>query len=255
MSFQDAFAAALLDPAAPCPDGLATWNGSDPARRFAVYRNNVTGSLIDALGETFPVVRQLVGDDFFRAMAAAFVRAAPPASRILAHYGAAFPAFVAAFEPARALAYLPDVARLEWLRVQAYHAADAQPLAPQHLAHALSMPERLPAARVTLHPSLASLASAYAVVSLWAAHQGIGELGSVDPYVAESALVVRHGLDVEVISIAPGAAAFVAGLARGDVFGLAAAEAGTAHPAFDLAATLAILIRSGAITDLTLPGS
>jgi hypothetical protein len=255
MSFQHVFAAALLDPAATCPDGLATWNGSDPARRFAVYRNNVTSSLVDAVGETFPVVRQLVGDAFFRAMAAEFVRAAPPASRILAQYGAGFPAFLSAFEPARALAYLPDMARLEWLRVQAYHAADGAPLAPEHIAHALSVPERLPAARVTLHPSVATLASTYGVVSLWAAHHGIGELGTVDPYRAENALVVRHALDVEVVSIDAGAAGFVASLARGEAFGAAAAAACDAHPAFDLAATLAILIRAGAITGLTLPGS
>ena len=68
------FAAALLDPAAPCPSGLVTWNGSDAAQRFGVYRNNVTVSLIDAVADTFPVVQQLVGADFFRAMAGAFVR-------------------------------------------------------------------------------------------------------------------------------------------------------------------------------------
>ena len=49
MSTQTAFAAALLDPDLPPPDRLIAWNGSDPARRFAVYRNNVVVSLVDAL--------------------------------------------------------------------------------------------------------------------------------------------------------------------------------------------------------------
>lgn len=53
MSHQQAIAAALLDPAQPCPPGLTTWNGSDPAHRFAVYRNNVIVSLVDALADTF----------------------------------------------------------------------------------------------------------------------------------------------------------------------------------------------------------
>lgn len=53
MSHQQAIAAALLDPAHPCPPGLTAWNGSDPAHRFAVYRNNVIVSLVDALADTF----------------------------------------------------------------------------------------------------------------------------------------------------------------------------------------------------------
>lgn len=87
MSVQSALAAALLDPDAPCPVGLTAWNGSDPARRFAVYRNNVVVSLIDALAATFPVTLELVGEEFFRAMAGVFVRAVPPTSALLAEYG------------------------------------------------------------------------------------------------------------------------------------------------------------------------
>ena len=87
---QAGFAAALLDAGLPPPPGLRAWNGSDPARRFGVYRNNVIVSLVGALGDTFPVVRRLVGDDFFDAMAGVHVRAHPPASPVLAHYGAGF---------------------------------------------------------------------------------------------------------------------------------------------------------------------
>ena len=182
MSDQPFFAAALLDPDAPCPAGLTAWNGSDPARRFAVYRNNVIASLIDALAETFPVTLELVGEEFFRAMAGVFVRVAPPRSALLAEYGEGFPDFIENFEPARGVPYLADVARLELLRVRAFHAADADPVSPEQIAHALADPERLPALRVVCHPSLGVLSSRYAVVSLWAAHQGIGDLASVDPY-------------------------------------------------------------------------
>ena len=38
------------------------------------------------------------------------------------------PGFLESFEPARGLPYLGDVARLEWLRHAAYHAADQAPL-------------------------------------------------------------------------------------------------------------------------------
>jgi uncharacterized protein (UPF0276 family) len=96
------FAETLLDPRAPIPAGLRTWNGSDPARRFDVHRNNVVTSLTAALAATFPVVLELVGADFFQAMAREFVRAAPPASPVLAEYGEAFADFVAGFRRRRA---------------------------------------------------------------------------------------------------------------------------------------------------------
>ncbi len=115
------FAAALLDPDVAAPDGLVAWNGSDPAHRFAVYRNNVTSALSDVLADSFPVTQQLVGEEFFRAMARIFLRGSPPPSPILTAYGEGFPAFVADFAPARTVPFLADVARLEWLRLRALH--------------------------------------------------------------------------------------------------------------------------------------
>lgn len=177
-AFQDEFAAALLDPALACPQGLRTWNGSDPAVRLAVHRNNVVASLIDALADTFPVVQELVGTEFFRAMAAVFVRQSPPRSRILAHYGQQFPDFVERFEPAGSVPYLADMARLEMARVRAYHAGDAE-------------------------PSVSVVRSRHAVVSLWAAHQDGSDLGLIDVEQPEEAVVLRVGLDVLVLRLPP----------------------------------------------------
>jgi len=254
MSDQRLFAAALLDPVAPCPAGLTAWNGSDPARRFAVYRNNVVVSLIDALADTFPVTLELVGDEFFRAMAGVFVRTAPPKSALLAEYGEGFPAFIERFEPARSVPYLADVARLEMLRVRAFHAADADPVTPDRVARALADPEQLPALRVTCHPSLSVLSSRYAIVSLWAAHQGVGDLACVNPAIPESALVIRAGREVQVVALPPGGEVLTArladGLTLGEAAGLAAASAG---PDFDLAANLALLLRFGAFSSFSLP--
>ncbi|MDE2372531.1 MAG: putative DNA-binding domain-containing protein, partial [Burkholderiales bacterium] len=169
---QQDFAGALLDPARPCPSGLKTWNGSDPGERFAVYRNNVVGSLIDALTDNFPVVQQLVGEEFFRAMAGIHVRRSPPTSRLLAFYGDGYAEFIARFEPARALPYLADMARLEAARVQSYHAADAEPASAESVALALACGDRIGELRLECHPSLRVLSSRWAVVTLWAAHQG-----------------------------------------------------------------------------------
>lgn len=250
---QAAFAAALLDPTLPCPPGLRAWNGSDPAVRLAVHRNNVLVSLIDALAETFPVVQQLVGEAFFRAMAAAFVRDAPPRSRVLAHYGEAFAGFVERFEPAASVPYLADVARLEMARVRAFHAADAEPVSDEVVALALAHADRADELRMTLHPSVSVSSSAYAVVSLWAAHQGEGDLASIDIGRAEQAMVLRQGLDVLVLPLPPGAAEFVIRLQQSRPLGEAAAAALDRDAGFDLTAALGLCLQHGAVTAIELP--
>ena len=154
---QAGFAEALLAPALPCPPGLQAWNGSDPARRLAVYRNNVMVSLIDALATSFPVAQELVGEDFFRAMAAEFVRRQPPRSRVLARYGDRLPDFIADFEPARSVPYLADLARLEFARIQAYHAADAEALSPAAAAAALRDGADVGRLVLICHPSVVAL--------------------------------------------------------------------------------------------------
>ncbi|THF63310.1 HvfC/BufC N-terminal domain-containing protein [Pseudothauera rhizosphaerae] len=245
MTTQTEFAAALLDAGLPCPPGLVAWNGSDPALRFAVYRNNVVVSLVDALADSFPVTRALVGDDFFGAMAQVYVTAAPPRSRLLAFYGEGFADFVAAFPPAAALPWLADVARLEMLRVRVCHAADAEPLPDAELAALLGDPGRLPLLRLVLHPALGVLRSPHAVVDLWAAHQVEEvDLSAVDPASAQAALVVRAGGEVYVVALPAAAAAFIervqAGATLGDAFAVA-------EPGLDAADALATLLRWRAI--------
>src|SRR4051794_33123660 len=124
---QQAFAAALTDPAAPAPAGLTTARGSSDPKRFAVYRNNVVAGLGKALETRFPVALSLVGAEFFRGMARAFIEAHRPRLPLIAEYGDELPAFIEGFAAAASVPYLADVARLEALWSRAYHAADAMP--------------------------------------------------------------------------------------------------------------------------------
>lgn len=270
MSLTQQFAAALLVHGSGCPPGLTAWNGSDPAQRFAVYRNNVMVSLTDALAETYPVIQALVGEEFFRAMARLFIVANLPRTPVLAWYGEGFSEFVRTFPPACALPYLADMANLEMARVRAYHAADLEPLAVDALGMLLADAQRLPDARLALHPSLYAFRSKYAVVSLWAAHQTDNQaadpiakhgntvetaLATVDPMLAEAGLVMRSGLNVATLPITQGAAEFIASLSRGLPFGEAATCAFAVDAAFDLATTLGQLIQAGAIVAAEVPTS
>lgn len=254
----DDLAAVLLAAAQPLPAGLRAWNGSDPAARWAVHRNNVVSSLVDALADNFPVLQQLVGEAFFRAMAAVFVRRWPPRSPILAHYGDRLPDFVADFEPAAALPYLADVARLEWSRQQALHAADAPPLDAAGALAALADASAAAVAddtRLRWHPSARLLRARHAAVSIWAAHQGEGEpsLDQIDLDRPEDALVLRDGADVLVLPLAAGAAVFAEASLAGRPLGAAAALALQPDPGFDLAAALGAWRAHGAFTGVHLP--
>lgn len=258
MSAHQAFADSLLTRQSGYPPGLTTWNRSDPGRRFAVYRNNVMVSLIDALADTYPVIRALVGEEFFCAMAGDFARGNPPNSPVMAHYGAGFAEFIERLPATAGLPYLADVARLELARVQAFHAADAVPLSPAEIALLASDAERLPATRFTLHPSLRVLVSLQAMVSLWAAHQGKDvdtALAAIDASLPESALVLRRELDVEVYRITAATAIFVRHLGDGSSLGTAAEQALAADAVFDLTEALGLLIRAGAVTAITTPGA
>lgn len=246
MSTQAAFAAALFDSQRPCPEGVFSANGADPASRFAVYRNNVQSSLINALADGYPVVSQLVGEEFFRAMAGLHVQSCPPQSPLLNDYGKDFAGFIDSFAPAASVPYLADVARLERLRVQAYHAADAQPLSHEQIAAALSDPHMLNELTVGFHPSLNLLTSAYAVVDIWAVHQQDATLARINPGHGQNALVLRNGLEVELFAIDHGASMFIQNLRLGQSLSQALETA----PAFDLSQTLALLISHNVITHL-----
>jgi hypothetical protein len=252
-----AWAEALLDRSGATPAGLVAWNGSDVARRFGVYRNNVLVSLAAVLADGFPVVRQLVGDVFFQAMAQAYLRDDPPRSPVMTEYGDGFADWLSGFEPAAGLPYLADLARLERARVRAYHAADADPLPDDALAQALAEPERLPALRLQPHPSLAVLRSAHAVVSLWAAHQAGDDLAVGEAVAAleldrpEAAVVLRgHDDEVLVLPLPAPDAAFVDALRAG----LSLGEALAAAPGADVGAALALLVRQRALVRLAADG-
>ncbi|MDD1147213.1 DNA-binding domain-containing protein [Pseudomonas sp. TNT2022 ID357] len=250
MNSQADFASALLSSEAICPAGLCSSNGADPASRFAVYRNNVQSSLINALSAAYPVVAQLVGQTFFNAMARLYVQDFPPRSPLLNDYGQDLADFIQGFAPAAALPYLADVARLERLRVEAYHAADAVPLQPAQLLAAMNQPDHLGQLCLQLHPSLRTLHSRFAVVSLWAAHQSDAAWPAFDLHQSQHALVLRNALDVEVIAVDLGAMTFIDALRNHWPLEVAAAYALDAQAGFDLGQCLGLLLAHGALIDL-----
>ncbi|EJC64111.1 hypothetical protein Rleg5DRAFT_0821 [Rhizobium leguminosarum bv. viciae WSM1455] len=240
---QRAFAAALLHPGQPLPQGITTARGVADPVRFAVYRNNVYVGLTTALSHRFPVTKRLVGSDFFAGMARAYAADHKPASPLIMHYGDDFPDFIAAFPPAACLGYLADVARIEVAWTEAYHAADRAPLdvaqlsavPPEHIANMALVP----------HPSARLVLSDYPAGSIWSAHRG-ETVAPVTDWRAEAALVVRPAMHVEIRVLPSADAVFAARLLEGATLGEAAQTAFDAAPDFDFGSALIGLIGLGA---------
>jgi Putative DNA-binding domain len=244
---QRAFTAALFDPAAAVPAFLRNATSPRAASAFGVYRNNVASSLINVLTARFPVILRLIGDDAFRGLALRFITLYPPRSPVLMGYGDGFAEFLRCLSVTAMAEYLADIARLEVARGHAYHAVDAEPVAPECFA-ALT-PAELPALQVLLHPSLTLLRSRFPVVSAWEVNQ-VGAEQVIRCWKGEDAAVFRPCYEVQVIRLAEGGFAFLSALADGATLASAIEAAVGDNAAFDLAANLAMLAGSGVAVEL-----
>ena len=244
---QGSFAAALLDPRRSMPPECIDPSGHADARRFAVYRNNVASSLIEALEAAYPVVRRLLGEEYFRAVAGLHALQDPPRSPIMLHYGKGFPEFLARFEPLSSHPYLVDVARIERAWIEAYHAAEAEPLRLEALADIPA--HRVADLRFTLHPSMRLVRSAYPALTIWHANRLEQSPSSIDlASGGQEILIVRPAAEVEVRLVPSDGAQFLQRLALGEPLAAATAAATAVSESFDLTQHLAALLECGLIT-------
>ncbi len=239
---QSLFGQALLNPDIAPPDGVIRPDGSPATKRFDVYRNNVVVSLISALGDGYPVVKKAVGDAFFDAMAGVYVRANPPKSPLMMYYGDNFADFLTSFEPTQQLPYLPDVARLEWARRTAYHAAD-EPGADLTVLNGLDETALLEC-RFTFQSAAQLIASRYPVLSIWQFNQAEG--GAL-PQSGEVVLVSRPSDTVLMTKFGAGGRTFLTNLMNGTALGEAVNASLAATSDFDLSQNLSHLFASGAL--------
>jgi Putative DNA-binding domain len=245
-SYAAEFAPGLTNPESVTPIDVVGPRGKTAVKRYNVYRNNVTVSLIDALAATYPAVQRITGVEFFRAMARFHIRAAPPQSPLLFEYGREFPAFIETYEHARDMPWLADVARIERAWLDAYHAADAPSLSSTALATV--PPDRLSCLTFTAHPATRVTRSAYPAVAIFAMNRAEAPVTTLRSSAAEDALVTRPDMDVTVRLLPPGGATFLMSLVCGESLGAAAAAAIAETHSFDLPANIAGVIEASVFT-------
>lgn len=234
LELQEDFAAALL-------------HGARGDARLAIYRGNWLANASNALACAYPIVRKIVGAEFFDALAREYVRAQPSTCGDLHAYGATLPAFLATFAHVQDLPYLPDVARMEWLAHRAYYAAD-----PAHFDLPAVDPSSAASLRATLAPGCALLASDWALARIWTVHQDdyAGRI-DIDPgATADRILVHRPGWRVHVRSLSPGDWTFLEAAAGGAELGEMLESASRVDSGFNPEMALARWVDAGVIVGL-----
>lgn len=228
----------LLAPAGSAPPTMLPFalrgTAADTTERLAVYKNNVYSTLVDALAATFPAVERLVGQEFFRYAAREYIAIHSPTSPMLLGYGHKFEQFLSRFAPAATVPYLPDVAKLEFLWLEAYHATDAIAVDAAQVVARLAEPNTAPALR--LHPSARLMRSRHPVSRIWELNRNpdpIEDHTSI-PGESEHLLIIRPRAAVEVRRVAPGAYAALEAIAAGRSLMDALAEARRAEAELDI---------------------
>jgi hypothetical protein len=222
------------------------------SNRIAVYRNTVQQSLLDVLATAFPAVQRIVGARFFAALARDFVRAQLPHVPQLSVYGATFADFLASHEQVRELPYLPDVARLEWARGEAYFAVDAPAFDPAALASLA--PEQLASLKFNLHPATQLITSDHPIHRIWTVNQPeVLNIPTIEMSIGENVLITRPTFEVMIRLLSPADAAFVEAFGQGQSLADAAAAAMGADGVFDLQAALQNHFIHGTFSGVAVP--
>lgn len=234
----------LIDFQAKFVANLIAGTSLDPA--MGVYRNTILLGAVDALADNFPVVRTLVGDDCFQAMAIAFAQLHPPKMPVLATYGCQFPVWLQQDDISQELPYLADVASCERLWVKSMHAEDAEPLEPSQVSQL--DPDQLLHPGPNLHPAAQFAWLETPAIDIWLAHQD-GEPGDMAlDWRATGALFTRPVYATKGVAIDAAAYCLLCSLSDAKTIAEAMGDAASLYPTIDIGACFAGLIRQGAIT-------
>lgn len=184
-----------------------------PEQTWQIYRRNYLEGHIAALSSTYTNTLAVVGSAYFRQLARLYVQQNTSQHGDLNQYGHDFADFIANNLPslpgADNLAYLPDMARLDWawfdmLRApsgQADWLLQLQQIDPQHWPH------------LRAKPACKLVQSAFPIYQIWQLNEmAAAGTESTNPLAldqAESVLISRPQ-QVEIHRLSPAAGAFVA---------------------------------------------
>lgn len=244
---QRAFGAALVE-----GDGsaLAPWiiaRGIDPAARLRIYRHANLAIHVEALMASFPATVRLLGEECFDGVATRHAAWIGSTSGNLQTYGTDFPDFLAIQPELAGVAWVADVARLEWLRQEVALAASGVEADPVALVLALARDTN---AFVHLQPHLRVCDASVPALDLWRFAMDLAPAIAPDA-VPQHVLLWRTSEGIVMHAVAPALARFARALQDG--CRLAAAWEIARTPALAPESVLAPLLDHRLIAAITSP--
>jgi hypothetical protein len=239
------------DGAAP----LILARGIAPEHAFRVYAGNARTNFIESLRSSYPAIRRLVGEDYFRQCARGFHARHPSRSGDLQPAGMCFAQYLAELHRDDEFRYLGEVARLEWLIQETLLAADHPPLDLANLGSVA--PGDYDQLRLHLHPSVRLFASEFPCADIWEVNVGSdAEPELIDLNAGpDRVLLVRNNGEFKFHRLKHGELEFLQALRAGEPLGAAVANGADRDPrdaageGFDATAALQRFVLAGVIVD------
>jgi len=218
-----------------------------PAQNIRIYQNQALSQLIECLRNTYPLIVKLVGDDFFRVTAKAYIKQYHSRSGDLNEYGAYFSHFLAGYQAVKDLIYLAEVAQFEWTCHLLSTAGTHGPFDP-HLLKNVS-PEQYDQLHFVLHPAAKVMKFYYPILRIIdLCETKIDE--NIDLSEAGvDLLIIRRQLDISLLPLTPADFIFLSSLQDNHSVSDALEAALNEDPHFSLDQKLTAWIQDGTIVD------
>jgi len=143
-----------------------------PADRLNIYADMYFYRMRDSLAEDFAKVAAILGGARFHNLVTDYLLVHPSTFWSMRDLGRALPAYLEGHALREEFPYLPDLARLEWTRIDVFDAEDATPLARDEIT---GLPrEKIADLRLRLVPACRLLALEWNVAPVWRRLEEIG---------------------------------------------------------------------------------
>ena len=249
---QESFARALTGSDSTALATLVVSRGISPIERAGIYRNNTRETFLGAMHAGFPAFERLVSNDVFRSLVEDYRRQHPSRSGNLQHVGTEFGLFVASRFQGTQFEYLADVAAIEWAYQEVLVAAAPPAFELADLGSV--SPEDYGLLRLKLNPAARLLASRFPLARIWRANRTETlDASPIDLTAgADSLLLLRRELDVEIHRLSAAEFTFLRTLSAGDTLGDALEAAIGVAPSEDVSTLLSRHAQLGAIVGFCL---
>ena len=133
--------------------------------RISVYANGYFARIAESLKEAYEAIHQVTGPKKFSELCESYARRYPSHSYNLNYAGKYLPELLEKSSVTKDFPFLPDLAHLEWLLWEAFHAFDETPLDSSQIKGIA--PEDWENCRIVFQPSVGLFASRWTLLEVW----------------------------------------------------------------------------------------